>query len=100
MHTDTAVLRELLLLFDKDDSSVLFVAELTHAMNAAGLQGDATWENAGNNSFDIFAEDEDDAKEMTAEEFIDFLVTNWGAEALGKTETLPAGAKQLGLEGE
>ena len=98
MRTDTAVLRELFQLFDKDDSGALSVAELTHAMNAAGLQGDAAWENAGNNSFDIFAEDEDDAKEMTAEEFIDFLVSKWGAEALGKAETLLAGAKQLGRE--
>ena len=90
---EVAVLRELFLLFDKDDSGALSIAELAEAMNAAGIEGDATWENAGNSSFDLFAEEEEEAKEMTAEEFVDFLVTKWGDEALQKAETLLAGAK-------
>lgn len=96
-RAETAVLRELFLLFDKDDSGALSVTELSEAMNKAGIAGDAAWENAGNGSFDLFGEDEE-AKEMTAEMFIEFLVQKWGNEALQKAEKLLAGAKQLELE--
>mmetsp|Transcript_23557 Transcript_23557/g.57712 ORF Transcript_23557/g.57712 Transcript_23557/m.57712 type:complete len:820 (+) Transcript_23557:197-2656(+) len=94
-EAETAVLRDLFMFFDKDDSGALSIAELASAMNAAGIEGDAEWENAGNNMFDLFAEDEAEAKEMMAEEFVEFIISKWGSDALTKAETMLAGAKTV-----
>ena len=42
------------------------------------------------------AEEEEEAKEMNAEEFVAFLISKWGSEALHRAETLLAGAKKMG----